>query len=248
MIHRASRARAVRAQGYLRQHANHTRLDLPLFIISSFQGGKKSEIRFFTFHVKQCGKQKKRCAAFPARSGKNGASWRMQSGKPWAEARAPERFTIFSAAAVHSAAATRGCGNRRAAAVQAASEHTAQNAKPVLFQAAAHTPRASPRCPARFGVSGPGAGAFHYFLGSSRSQRGGGRAGAEIDAQRPRKQQVNTRRRMQSPSFFKQRHTRRKPHRAARHASASPCAPVHGVRAARRRSPSLRGIFTTYSR
>ena len=113
-----------------------------------------------------------------------------------------------------------------------------------------HTPppRASPRCPARFGVSGPGAGAFHYFLGSSRSQRGGGRAGAEIDAQRPRKQQVNTRRRMQSPSFFKQRHTRRKPHRAARHASASPCAPVHGVRAARRRSPSLRGIFTTYSR
>ena len=93
-----------------------------------------------------------------------------------------------------------------------------------------------------------GAGAFHYFLGSSRSQRGGGRAGAEIDAQRPRKQQVNTRRRMQSPSFFKQRHTRRKPHRAARHASASPCAPVHGVRAARRRSPSLRGIFTTYSR
>ena len=173
MIHRASRARAVRAQGYLRQHANHTRLDLPLFIISSFQGGKKSEIRFFTFHVKQCGKQKKRCAAFPARSGKNGASWRMQSGKPWAEARAPERFTIFSAAAVHSAAATRGCGNRRAAAVQAASEHTAQNAKPVLFQAAAHTPRASPRCPARFGVSGPGAGAFHYFLGSSRSQRGG---------------------------------------------------------------------------
>ena len=145
---------------------------------------------------------------------------------------------------------TRGCGNRRTAAVQAASEHTAQNAKPVLFQAAAHTrtPRASPRCPARFGVSGPGAGAFHYFLGSSRSQRGGGRAGAEIDAQRPCKQQVNTRRRMQSPSFFKQRHTRREPHRAARHASASPCAPVHGVRAARRRSPSRRGIFTTYSR
>ena len=105
MIHRASRARAVRAQGYLRQHANHTRLDLPLFIISSFQGGKKSEIRFFHVSRETMWKTEKKMRRLP---------------------------------------------------------RTERKKRRVLAHAVRQT----------LGRSA-GAGAFHYFLGSSRSQRGG---------------------------------------------------------------------------